>query len=272
MTESYEQYAKDLTSRVEYYNIGYAGKSYQRKLRDAFFGQERIDWVLKKDVRLNDKSANPTSYRKMDVSCAMIPFEHKTLQFAEEIICNVLGITAEEIKREVSKRLRQKNPQLRLGHKLGTHPNRFHGYHLEKAKYIVEKIMEVESSEGGSTPLSDTHNAILSQYQTQQVEDTGSTSRDIVGDDIAKDDDDFDGDDDEMAALNLEGIIEENRQTQANAEQMILDEIHEPLTSTTASEAPPHPTMPHYCKVSGETHCEASTSCTCRVSMQYSMI
>ena len=81
----------------------------------------------------------------------------------------------------------------------------------------------------------------------------------MVGDDIAKDDDEFDGDDDEMAALNLEGIIEANRQIQANAEQMILDEIHEPSPSTTSNEAPPHPAMPHYCKVSGETHCEAST-------------
>ena len=55
MTESYEQYAKDLTSRVEYYNIGYAGKSYQRKLRDAFFCQERIDWVEERRQRQVDE-------------------------------------------------------------------------------------------------------------------------------------------------------------------------------------------------------------------------
>ena len=53
---------------------------------------------LKRDVRLNDKAANPTSYRKMDVSLAKIPFEHKTLSYGEEKICQVLGITSEELE------------------------------------------------------------------------------------------------------------------------------------------------------------------------------
>ena len=34
---------------------------------------------LKRDVRLNDKADNPTSYRKMDVSLDKIPFEWQTV-------------------------------------------------------------------------------------------------------------------------------------------------------------------------------------------------
>jgi hypothetical protein len=64
------------------------------------------DESLAKDVRLNDKSANPTSYRKMDVSLAKIISEHKTLHFAEFKLCQALDIDAADIKKEVLNRPR----------------------------------------------------------------------------------------------------------------------------------------------------------------------
>ena len=56
---------------------------------------------FKRNIHLKDKSANPTSYRKMEVSLAKIIAEHKTPCFAEEIIYQALGITTEDLEHAV---------------------------------------------------------------------------------------------------------------------------------------------------------------------------
>ena len=44
-----------------------------------------------KNVRLDDKVANPTSYRKMDVSDTKKSVEPKTMAFGKEIVCARVG-------------------------------------------------------------------------------------------------------------------------------------------------------------------------------------
>ena len=97
-----------------------------------------------KNVRLNDKVANPTSYRKMDISLLKKMCEHKTMRFGEEILCLALGLNPADLKTEVFYRLLS-NPPIQLGSNNGQNYNRRHGYHLEMAKLIVEKMRELEN-------------------------------------------------------------------------------------------------------------------------------
>ena len=73
---------------------------------------------LKKDVRLDDKVANPTGYRKMDVSCAKKATEHKTCSWAEEVICKALHVSLRELNIAVEAKL-SKHPPLQMGNKNG---------------------------------------------------------------------------------------------------------------------------------------------------------
>ena len=86
-------------------------------------------------------------YQKMDVSCEKKATEHKTCSWAEEVICKALHVSPRELNRAVAAKL-SKHPPLRMGNKNGPKRGRHHGYHLEKAKYIVELILLREKESG----------------------------------------------------------------------------------------------------------------------------
>ena len=78
--------------------------------------KERNTRELAENVRLNDKSANPDGYRKMDVSLAKIVFEAKTLRYAQRLLCHELGIGLDEIESTVREILdHNQNPPLQFG-------------------------------------------------------------------------------------------------------------------------------------------------------------
>ena len=65
---------------------------------------------LGENVRLNDKSANPDGYRKMDVHLAKVIAEEKTLYYAMRLLCQELGIGLDELESGVREMLSQ-NPK-----------------------------------------------------------------------------------------------------------------------------------------------------------------
>jgi len=193
---------------------------------------------LKRNVRLNDKSTNPTSYRKMSVSDAKIPFETKTLSFAEEQICKVLGIEKHVMESEVQKRLEiNNNPHIQLGNSAGANKNRRHGYHLEKAKFIYEMILECEKN-GDRTPITDAHHRALTSMQV----------------DYSFEDDD----DTEMAELDLTEIDLGTNADKPEHATAIIEEI-EASKDDTSKKKRPLPTQPKHSQINSEIHSEAST-------------
>ena len=198
---------------------------------------------LKRNVRLNDKAANPTNYRKMSVSLAKIIFEHKTLSYGQEKLCQALGITPQCLEVEVQRRL-VNNPPIRLGDENGHNTNRSHGYHLEKAKYIYELILKCEKA-GDKSPLIEANNkAALTPVVPSAplpVEDY-SFGDDPTEEEIAL-----------SERMDADGIID-----------LIQESIPPPPPSITT---PQPPTQAHvelapqsqYNVIPQETHCDAST-------------
>jgi len=104
----------------------------------------------KVDCRVNDSVANPTNYRKMDVTIAKITSENKTLQYGINMLCEKLDLKPENVFEEVNKRLTQKeNPFLQLGKSSGTHRERRHGFFFEAAMYLYEYIRDQETAYEG---------------------------------------------------------------------------------------------------------------------------
>jgi hypothetical protein len=106
--------------------------------------------MSKENVRLDEQSANPDGYRKMDVSLAKIPFELKTLNYAQRCLCEEANITKDEMESSVAVAI-VGNPPLQFGR--DTHnPNLKHGHMLEKALWLKRRIFALDKTESSQAP------------------------------------------------------------------------------------------------------------------------